>query len=208
MNTSWLSIGQTALAIFALTLSFFLIAQFKLPKTALKILAYITSLSISLTLVFDCLMWHGINILFHIPQAYSVLIGTVAWSWLGIILFGLVDEPSQIHRKILWRLPLIGALMGYATPLWLSIGTLSVSWMACFIVLLIYKNKFHYIFRLYLGNVVVIAMHIACLHFGLLILSQLCYALWIFMVHRIMATYLIKDQIHEKLVKPTKEVHA
>lgn len=206
MNTSWLSLGQTALALFALTQSFFIIAQFKLPQRALKSLAYATSLSISLALGFDALMWHGFNILFHFPQTYSVLIGLVAWSWLGIVLFGLVDEPSQLHRKILWRLPLIGGMLGYAVPLWVSVGLLSVIWIGGFVVMAIYKKKFNYTFRLYVGNLVVVGFHVFCLNLGYILLSQLCYAFWIVLVHRILASFLIKDQIFEKLVRPKKEV--
>lgn len=208
MNTSWLSLGQTGLALFALAQSFFTIAQFKLPTTALKTLAYLTSLSISLTLGFDALMWHGFNILFHFPQTYSVLINLVAWTWLGVIVFGLVDEPTQLHRKILWRLPLIGGMLGYALPLWASVGLLSLVWLACFVVLILQREKFNYTFRLYLWNVVVVAIHIACLHFGLIFLSQICYAIWIVLVHRILASFLIKDQVYEKLVSSKKEVRA
>ncbi len=208
MNTSWLSLGQTALALVALSQSFFIIAQFKLPNTALKSLAYTISLSVSLSLVFDALTWQGFNILLHFPQTYSVLIGLVSWSWLGIIIFGLVDEPTQLHRKILWRLPLIGAMLGYAIPLWMSVAILSAVWIICFVTLLVFKQKFNYTFRLYLGNVVLVGLHVGCLNFGYIFFSQICYALWIILTHKIISTYLIKDQVFQMLVRPTKEVPA
>jgi len=206
MNTSWLSIGQTTLAVFAIIQTIFVIVQYGKPNTALKILSYITSLSISLTLVFDASMWHGFNILFYFPELYSVLIGVVSWSWIGIVGFGVVEEPTQIHRKILWRLPLLGGLLGYAIPIWISVSLLSVFWIAGFIIVSLQKSKFRYILRIYVFNLVLIFAHIFCLNRGYLFFSQICYALWIVLVHRIIASFLLKDKIFESLVKPAQEV--
>ena len=206
MNTSWLSIGQLTLATFALIQSFFLVSQHRLPRSAIKSLAYCVSLSISLTLVFDSLMWQGINVLFHFPAAYATLIGIVTWSWLGVVLFALVEQPTQLHRKILWRLPFIGGLLGYALPQLYIIGLFSLVWLSCFLVICFRENNLRVVKRAYFINLLLICVHVLLLHFGYLLASQVCYALWIVFVHRILNLFLVKDQIYERLHKTNQEV--
>lgn len=208
MNTSWLSISQLVLAIFALIQSFFLISQHRFPRSALKSLAYAVSLSVSLTLVFDSLMWQGIHVLFYFPAAYATLIGIVTWSWLGIVLFSLVEHPTQLHRKILWRLPFIGGLLGYALPLLYVIGLFSLVWIICFLVFWFQRAHFQIVFRNYFFTLILILIHVFFLQLGYLLPSQICYAFWIIFVHRILNLFLVKDQIYESLNKPNHEVRA
>ncbi len=199
MNSSFLFWGQTLLAGLSLFATGSLILQFGLPRDTVRTLGLAFIGTLSLMLLTDALTWWGFFAVFHYPDIYGVFLGIMGFAWPAFLWLGVLDKPTQLQRKIMWRLPLIGAMLGHALGSNVTIFVLLLGWIAGFILIAIYREQQRYVLRVLILQLLISIVYSWVLRSGHFLAAQFCFALWIVFTHRIVNAFLVKNHVRNTL---------
>ena len=193
MNSSFLALGQLLLGVLAAIQLLLLLARFGLPRDTVRSLAYLISASLAAILLVEGVSVFGVFPIFYYPSIYGILLGVLAFSLPAFTYLAIVDHPGQIQRKIMWRLPIIGGLMGH----WLHGNIMVFVFVAGFIasagLLLSVASLHRYALRLLAGQLILALLT----HFfwtqDLWWAGQLILAWWILQFNGFLNAYLVKN---------------
>jgi len=200
MNSSFLLWGQVLLAVLAGALSFLLLLQFGLPRDTIRVLGVGYFLTLFLMLLTDVLTWWGFSVVFHYPEIYAVFMGLMGFTWPSFLWLALLESPTQLQRKIMWRLPLVGALLGHALGTTVGIGIFFVGWLVGFVLIVYYAKQQRYILRTAVALFVTYFCYIFVREKSLLV-AQLFFAAWIVLMHKTVNALLVKNHVRNALVR-------
>lgn len=195
MNSSFLFFGQVSLVTLTLVHTLALVIQFGFPRDTVRTLGVLFLFTLCLMLLTDALAWKGIYLALHYPSVYGVFLGIMGLSWPAFVYLGVLDQPTQLHRKIMWRLPILGALAGHALSTEIGLYIFAVGWLVgAGLIFSQFKSQ------RYVARVLVIQFIIAILYWifqraGILIAAQVNMAIWIVLTHRMINAYLVKEKI-------------
>jgi hypothetical protein len=203
MFSSFLFWGQTVLAGLALLTTVALTLQFGPPRDTVRALGLAFMGTLSLMLLTDALSWWGFFVIFHYPDIYGVYLGIMGFAWPAFVWLGVLDHPSQLQRKIMWRLPIVGALLGHALGSNVTIFVFLIGWVAGVVIIATHYEKQRYILRILATQVLVSIVYSGFLRAGHFTAAQICVAVWIVFTHRIVNAFLIKNHVRNTLgVRP------
>jgi hypothetical protein len=135
----------------------------------------------------------GIFPIFHFPSIYGVLFGVMAFCLPAFTFLGVVDQPSQIQRKVMWRFPIVGGLIGYwLNPDFMMLICL-VGWAAALIIVFSYAAFQRYVLRLFVGQFVLAAGYYLMLNAGLWWAAQAINVFWLLLFYRFLNAFLVKN---------------
>lgn len=195
MNSSFLFFGQVSLVTLTLVHTLALVIQFGFPRDTVRTLGVLFLFTLCLMLLTDALAWKGIYLALHYPSVYGVFLGIMGLSWPAFVYLGVLDQPTQLHRKIMWRLPILGALAGHALSTEIGLYIFAVGWLVgAGLIFSQFKSQ------RYVARVLVIQFISAILYWifqraGILIAAQVNMAIWIVLTHRMINAYLVKEKI-------------
>ncbi|MFP5457102.1 MAG: hypothetical protein ACLGG7_00080 [Bacteriovoracia bacterium] len=195
MNSSFLFFGQIALVILCLTHVVALVVQFGLPRDTVRTLGTLFLSCFSLMLLTDALAWYGIHWVFYYPSIYGVLLATMGAAWPAFVWLGILDHPTQLHRKVLWRVPILGALAGHAMGLDAGLVIFLVGWLTGSVLILYHYREQRYVARVALTQAVVAFAYWIFIKAGILVGAQVCLAIWIILTHRIVNAFMVKNSL-------------
>jgi hypothetical protein len=195
MNTSWFSIGQYFITILALVQTAMILIQFRFPRSSVTFLIYLISLSVLVLMCDESLKWMGIHIIFRFPSFYGLLISLFSWSWLGVTLFTFADNTTRVHEKLLWRVPILGALLGYYLSLEFLGLIFLVTWLVAFGVQVYKREKFRLHVRIYISMFILTGAYYFCTLWDYTFLLWVCKVSWIILLYKMLSLYLIQDRI-------------
>jgi len=199
MNSSFLFLGQMCLAVLALMASVSLLLQFGFPRDTLRSLGLTFLFSLALMLGVDAATWWGFFAVFHYEPIYGVLVGIMGFAWPAFIWLGVLDQPTQIQRKVMWRLPILGGLIGHALGAGVTIYLFGIGWIASLVVVLCYASSQRFVLRILFAQIIVSVIYGVLLRSGIFWGAQLCFAVWIVFTHRIVNAFLVKNHIRNSL---------
>lgn len=205
MNSSWLSVGQTLLATFAALQTILLIIHYGLPRDVVRSLGYLFSLGLTLILGLDALSWWGFHITFKLPTIYNVLLGVLAVTWPAFVWLGIADHLTPLKRKVMWRVPFVGALLGHAFDANIVIILLAVGWISGFIYILVQRERHRYVLRIFVMTLFISVIYWIFLNNRWLNLAQLCFAVWLFFTHKMISAFLTKNKMRDCIAENSKE---
>lgn len=195
MNSSFLFFGQLILVTLTLVHSLALVIQFGFPRDTVRTLGILFLFTLCLMLLTDALAWKGVYVAFHYPSIYGVYLGIMGLSWPAFIYLGVLDQPTQLHRKIMWRLPILGALAGHALSTEAGLFIFAVGWLVGAGLILAHYRTQRYVARILVLQFIVAILYWIFQRAGILIASQVFMALWIVLTHRMINAYLVKEKI-------------
>lgn len=124
MNSSFLLWGQLLWGVVAMFFAALTIWRFGFPRDTVRVLGVVLLLAVATMFGGEGLGALGVFPIFAYPSLYNVCLGVMALALPALAFLGFLDYPTQIQRKVLWRLPLLGALAGHilvdARPLWVA----------------------------------------------------------------------------------------
>lgn len=197
MNSSFLFYGQMTLASLALLQLGLFIVQFGAPRDTVRSLAFLFYLALSLMLLTDLANYFGFSVVIKYPSIYGVYLGIMAFSWPAFIWLGVVDFPSQLQRKIMWRLPLIGGLLGHALPVDWVMNLFIIGWLAGFAIIAKEYQKQRFILRILVGMIFLSIVYNFCIRSGFFWAAQISFAVWILATQKVFNAFLVKNRIRE-----------
>ncbi|MBY0516734.1 MAG: hypothetical protein K2P81_07495 [Bacteriovoracaceae bacterium] len=197
MNSSFLYIGQTCLSLLTLSLSGLLIRQFGFPRDTVRFLGFLFIFTLALMLVTDAAVWWGQYFVFIYPEIYAVYLGVMGLTWPAFILLGVLDHPSQLQKKIMWRLPILGGIAGHALGASFTVYLFGMGWLIALGIVLFFHQTQRYTLRILIQQIFISAFYFWFLTNGTFWAAQICFALWILFTHRIINAYMIKNKIRE-----------
>ncbi len=197
MNSSFLFYGQITLASLALIQLVLFIVQFGAPRDTVRSLAYLFYLALTLMLFTDLANYFGLSVVIKYPSIYGVYLGLMALSWPAFIWLGVVDFPTQLQRKIMWRLPLIGGLLGHALPVDWIMNLFIIGWLVGFAIIAKEYQKQRFILRLLLGMILLSLVYNFCIRTGYFWAAQISFAVWIIATQQVFNAFLIKNRIRQ-----------
>ncbi len=199
MNSSILHIAQTLLALWALGHTAVLWCQFGFPRDTVRVLAALFMGSLTLMLLSEALAWWGVFVVFYYPGIYAMLLGVMGLAWPAFIWLGVLDQPTQLQRKIMWRLPILGALLGHGVGLVGSAPLFALGWLTGLGLLLSMASQQRFVLRIMVGQLVVAVLYAYLLRAGQLLMALACFALWVVFTHRIVNAFLVKNSLRHVL---------
>lgn len=203
MNSSFLFWGQTALASLALLATGALAVQFGPPRDTVRSLGLAFMGTLTLMLLTDALSWWGFFAVFHYPDIYGVYLGVMGFAWPAFVWLGVLDQPTQLQRKIMWRLPIVGALLGHALGSNVTIFVFLLGWLSGLGIVIFHYEKQRYVLRILVTQLLISIVYSWSLRSGHFPLAQICFAVWIVFTHRIVNAFLVKNHVRNALgVKP------
>ncbi len=117
MNSSFLLWGPLLVGMSGLVGTVALALRYGPPQDTPRTLALLLSGAFAALWLSQGAAVFGVYPLFWYEGLYGVLLGLMAFSFPAYTYLGVVDRPGQIQRKVMWRLPLVGALLGhFLTP--------------------------------------------------------------------------------------------
>lgn len=206
MNSSFLFYGQMILASLALLQLALFIFQFGAPRDTVRSLAFLFHLALSLMLITDLANYFGLSVVIKYPSVYGVYLGIMGLSWPAFIWLGVVDFPSQLQRKIMWRLPLIGGLLGHALPVDWVMNLFIIGWLAGFAIIAKEYQKQRFILRILVGMLFLSLVYNFCIRNSYFWAAQISFAVWILATDKVFNAFLVKNRIREfsAIVQPEK----
>jgi hypothetical protein len=177
-----------------------LIWQFGFPRDTLRVLGVGYFLLLFLLLLIDVLTWLGFSLVFHYPEIYAVILGMMGFTWPAFLWLSLLENPTQLHRKIMWRIPIIGAFLGHALGNAVGAGLFAAGWLVGLGLTFFYVKQQRYVLRL---SVTLLFTYIcySLLKNTSLVLAQVFFALWILMMHKVVSVLLVKNHLRNKLAR-------
>jgi hypothetical protein len=91
----------------------------------------------------------------------------------------------------MWRVPIIGALLGHALDIQFVVWVLGALWLIGFVVLLVKKNQ-RYLVRFYIYQILISVIYWQLLTRGFFMLALLMMAAWIAIYHKMLRGILIR----------------
>lgn len=199
MFSSFLFWGQAVLAGLTLLATGALATQFGPPRDTVRTLGLGFMGMLSLMLLTDALSWWGFFAVFYYPDIYGVLLGIMGFAWPAFVWLGVLDRPSQLQRKIMWRLPVVGAFLGHALGSNVTIYVFLLGWIAGFAIVVAHHERQRYVLRILATQLFVTALYTGFLRTGHFTLAQICFAVWIVFTHRIVNAFLVKNHLRNTL---------
>ena len=124
MNSSFLLWGQLLWSMVTLAFTVLTVWRFGFPRDTVRVLGVMLLLALAVMFGGEGLGAFGVFPIFAYPPLYNVCLGVMAFALPAFVFLGFLDHPTQLQRKVLWRLPLLGALIGHvladARPLWVA----------------------------------------------------------------------------------------
>ena len=167
------------------------------PLELVRALSFLIKISFMGFVLSEILFKYFIHLYLLVPFLSSVSMGLFASSILALSYLGMVDQPTQLQRKVLKRLPLLGLLIGYGMRhyteyfLVFSVGV-------C-LLLLIRDGRFKIQVQRLLMILILMILGQFFITLGYLNLFDLFIGL-IFMIHlKYVNDFLVKNLIREKL---------
>ena len=207
MNSSILHIGQTLLAVWALVHTLLLLRQFGWPSDTVRVLANLFMGSLTAMLVIEALSWWGVFAVFYYPAIYAVLLGILGTAWPAFLWLGVLERPTQLQRKFMWRVPILGGLLGHALGLSAAAWLLAAGWLLGLGVV-VWSGEQRFVLRSLLAQLAVSLVYGWLLRAGALVPALFCFALWIVFANRIVNAFLVKNLVRETLHPVSREVTA
>jgi hypothetical protein len=195
MNSAFLLWGQLLLGCFALAGVVLQVARFGPPNESVRVLGLLLNLCISAILLADGASVFGWFPIFSYPPLYNTFLGILAFALPAFMFLGVLERPTQIQRKVMWRLPLMGAFLGHillnAVPLfvlgWLSTG-----------MLILWKRHTHLgAVRLFGSQMLLALAYSWALGTGWWWLAWVLFVAWIFGFQRLIEMFLVKNLARE-----------
>lgn len=208
MNSSFLTWGQFLLGSFSLAQTALLILQFGVPRDTVRVLGVLLSFSLSVSFLAEGVAIFGFFPIFHFESLYGVVAGILALSLIGFTYLGVVDHPGQIQRKIMWRLPLLGGLVGQWMNLDFMLLVLFAGWLCTFGYFVTVADSHRYALRIFIAQ-----LFLGAVGFGFLKIDwwpgvQLVCFLWILLFHRFLNAYMVKNLARNFLPAPIEGAQA
>jgi hypothetical protein len=197
MNSAFLLWGQLLLGCFALAGVVLQLFRFGSPNESIRVLGALLNLSLSAILLAEGMGVFGWFPIFFYPPLYNILLSVLGFALPAFVYLGVLEHPTQIQRKIMWRLPLLGAFLGHvvlnAVPLfalgWLSSGGL-----------LFWKRQGHSMaMRLFFCQIFFGLAYSWSMRLGWSGLSWVLFGTWIFGFQRLIEMFLVKNLVREQL---------
>jgi len=199
MNSSFLFWGQTLLAGLALFSTGSLVLQFGPPRDTVRTLGLVFMGTLCLMLLTDALSWWGFFLVFHYPNIYGLYLGVLGFAWAAFVWLGVLDRPTQLQRKIMWRLPLIGAFLGHALGTNVTIFVFLLGWLTGLVLVILHHEQQRYVLRSLVVQLLISVIYSWALRSGHFTVAQFCFALWIVFTHRIVNAFLVKNHVRNTL---------
>lgn len=193
MNSSFLVWGQFLVGSFSLLQTVCLLAQFGFPRDTVRFLGVLMGLALSLSFLAEGVAVFGFFPVFHFEALYGVLSGVLTFSLVAFTYLGVVDHPGQLQRKIMWRLPLVGALIGYwITPSLLLLLLLS-GWVFSVAMLFTEAHRQRYVLRLFFSQLSIGIAYYGALRLDWWWVAVLSSAAWTIVFYRYVSAFLVKN---------------
>ncbi len=197
MNSSFLLWGQFLWGVMAATFAALTVWRFGFPRDTVRVLALLLLAAVAAMLVGEGLGAFGVFPVFSYPPLYNVCLGVMGLALPAFTYLGLVERPTQLQRKVMWRLPLVGALVGHvlmdARPLW--IGGLAVTGVA----LWLYRARDPWSWRLFVRMGAPGAIYLLAWAGGPWWLGWSAVGLWLPILHRFIEGLLVKNLARDRL---------
>lgn len=176
-----------------------LLARFGKPVDTVRFLAFLTGLIMTGHLLINGLAPFGIYPIFWYDRIYSVSEGLLAFSLPAYVFLGVLDYPTQIQRKIMWRLPLIGAMLGHLMGN--QGGTfLLLAGEAVSLALLLWKRKTEATaLRLFFWQLAFLVLQVVFWRSGQHLMGMVFVALWTWTLFRLLDVFLVKNLVRGAL---------
>lgn len=204
MNSSFLIWGQFLVGCFSFYQSVLLIAQYGVPRDTVRSLGYLLSVALTAVFLTEGLGVFGVFPIFYWSSLYGVLAGALAFSLIGFTYLGVVDRPGQLQRKVMWRLPIIGMLMGSWLNANFMLFVLLAGWAGAVFMLASVAAQQRYVLRLFCAQFVLGLVYYWVLRMDWWPLAIFVSAGWILVFHRFIGAFLVKNLMRE-LHSPVKE---
>ncbi len=195
MNSSFLFFGQIILVTLTLVHTIALVIQFGFPRDTVRTLGMLFLFTLCLMLLTDALAWKGLYIALYYPSIYGVFLGIMGLSWPAFIYLGVLDQPTQLHRKIMWRLPILGALAGHALSTETALYIFAFGWLTGAGLILAHYKTQRYVARILAIQLIVAILYWIFQRTGILVAAQIIMVVWIVLTHRMINAYLVKQKI-------------
>ena len=193
MNSSFLAWGQFLVGSFSLCQTALLIAQFGFPRDTVRFLGVLLSFILSISFLVEGVAVFGYFPIFYYEGLYGVLSGVLGFSLVAFTYLGVVDHPGQLQRKIMWRLPVVGALLGN----WMSIDfmllVLLAGWLGACGLLIAEGQRQRYILRLFFSQLFLALVYYGALRIDWWWAAILLSAGWIIVFHRFLGAFMVKN---------------
>jgi hypothetical protein len=195
MNSSFLFFGQIILVTLTLVHTLALVIQFGFPRDTVRTLGILFLFTLCLMLLTDALAWKGVYLALHYPSIYGLYLGIMGLSWPAFVYLGVLDQPTQINRKIMWRLPILGALAGHALSTEVGLYIFAIGWLTGAGVILVHYKTQRYVARIHVVQFIIAILYWIFQRAGILIAAQVIMAVWIVLTHRMINAYLVKEKM-------------
>ena len=170
---------------------------FSWPKKTTHFLSYLTITGFILALGLEMIMWNYFNEMISNPRWVNMFIGLSLFSYLAFWVLTVIEHPTQLHRKIMWRMPIIGAFIGYTFEEIIYLGWVMLLGIQIIYMLRNEKDKTELTWIFYaLGSILLLIYSYFTKNiFGIIFYWAFCFCI-IKMIH----CKLLKNILREKLL--------
>lgn len=198
MNSSFLGLLHTFLALLATGLLIFLGVRFKRPRETVGFLGFFCFLFFVLYLWVETLSFNGIVLSFYYGPIYGVLLSCFAMSFLSFTYLSLAENPSRLERKVMWRVPVIGALWGHYFSFAMIEWMMFLSFMGVFFMMINARKTHRYSLRQFVGMISMLLVYKVCLTSGKWWISEFVLVFFLLAVYRFLSGFLVKNLMRLK----------
>jgi len=170
---------------------------FSWPKKTIQFLSYLTIMGFILALGLEMIMWNYFHEMISNPRWVNMFIGLSLFSYLAFWVLILVEHPTQLHRKIMWRMPIIGAFIGYSFIKMTYLGWILL--LAIQIIFMVKNQKDRAELRWILYALGSISILVYC-YFTKNIFGIIFYWAFCFCIIKMIHCKLLKNILREKLL--------
>lgn len=206
MNSSFLTWGHFFVGVFSLIQTFLLVAQFGIPRDTIRFLGMLLSLSLGLSFFIPGLAIFGFFPVFYLNSLYGILVGVMAFSLPAFTYLGMVDKPTQIQRKIMWRFPILGGLIGNWLNLNFMLLLLVGGWLFAAGLIMSVGNKQRYALRLFFCQLILGLVYYEALQMDYWWLGLILSICWLVIFHRFISAYMVKNLCRKFAAVPVEGV--
>lgn len=197
MNSSFLTWGHFFVSIFALFQTGALISQFGVPRDTIRFLGVILSVSLAFSFLAEGVAIFGFFPVFHFNSLYGILLGVIGFSLPAYSYLGMVDHPSQIQRKVMWRLPILGGLIGNWMNLDFMLLVLLTGWLSAAGLIITVGNNQRYVLRLFFYQLILGLVYYGALQLDYWWLGIILAISWLHVFHRFLGALMVKNLIRK-----------
>jgi len=192
MNSSLLFFGQLLLATAALASLLVNLVRFGL-RDSVTFLALLCWASLAGIFSADSLTFLGAPPTLYYGNIYGVLLGVLAGAWWPFVWLGVLESPTQLQRKVMWRIPLFCGLAGHALGAEWTLLLFAASWLGAWATLFYARRTHVVLVRLIPWQ---LAFSFACWIFlkaDILLAAQLSLVLWVLVTQKMVNALLVKN---------------